>query len=361
MKIVFISHLSGSIAAGLSWSVPSRVLAQSRIDDVLWIDSSSKFLPHWLKVKSYHQLSEYGALRLKNIPLEFQKPDCVVFEGFYCKREVIFAKELRNNHIPYIIVPRGSLTYQARHNHKYCKKLIAHKIWFDSYVKHALAIQYLTKAEQHDSKDQTCRQSFVLSNGFNQPLKAKTVFSEKGIKAIFIGRLDIYHKGLDILIEAVAKEQLLLREESFTLDVYGPKEQDYAKIEELISKYEVNDIVALKGEISGDAKEKVLLDADLFVLTSRFEGHPMGLIEALTYGLPVLVTPGSNMSEEIASETAGWVADGNADSIAKQFREIAIEKAELPQRGVKAKLLSKKYSWDKLAKELHDIVGELIK
>lgn len=361
MKIIFISHLSGSIAAGLSWSVPARVLAQSKIDDVLWVDSSTKSLPHWNEIESYHQLAEYGSLNLKYLPAAFQKPDCVVFEGFYCKEEVTFSKELNRNNIPYIIVPRGSLTYQARHNHGFLKKQIAHWLWFDSYVKRALAVQYLTKAEQYDSRNQPSRQSFVLSNGFNQPKKSKTVFSKKGLKAVFIGRLDIYHKGLDLLVGAIVKEQRLLRARNFTLGIYGPEKQDYAKLKELFVKYKIDDIVTLKGEISGEYKEKVLLESDLFVLTSRFEGHPMGLVEALAYGLPVLVTPGSNMSEEITNENAGWVADGTSESIAFQLRDIVSNQFEISEKGANARLLSKRYSWDKLAKEFHDKISELLK
>ena len=75
--------------------------------------------------------------------------------------------------------------------------------------------------------------------------------------------------------------------------------------ETLITKIEesgLEKIVLIKDEVYGEDKEKVILESDFFILTSRFEGHPMALIEALSYGLPCLVTKGSNMSKEIELE-----------------------------------------------------------
>ena len=62
-------------------------------------------------------------------------------------------------------------------------------------------------------------------------------------------------------------------------------------------KKHLDDIVFYHyGAVFGKVKEKVLLDNDFFILTSRLEGHPMALIEALSYGLPCLVTQGSRLS-----------------------------------------------------------------
>ena len=149
----------------------------------------------------------------------------------------------------------------------------------------------------------------------------KTDFFCDGIKAIFIGRLDMYHKGIDLLLEAVSqiKEELSLSH--FKLAIYGPIRYDYYQIEQEIIKYKLSDLVSIHNEVSGEEKIKVLLDSDLFVMTSRFEGHPMGLIEALAYGLPCLVTPGTNMAEEIKEYDAGWTCQGNVLSIAESIKQ----------------------------------------
>ena len=146
MNILYVSHLSTNVAAGLNWSVPAGVKAQEKIDNCLWVDLYNKEMSHWRETKCFHQLQEYGKdLHLDLLPSPFDRPDVVVFEGFYEPKEPKFAKELRKNHIPYIIIPRGSLTHQAMNNHAKWKKRIAHLLIFDRYVHKATAIQYLTQ------------------------------------------------------------------------------------------------------------------------------------------------------------------------------------------------------------------------
>ena len=48
----------------------------------------------------------------------------------------------------------------------------------------------------------------------------------------------------------------------------------------------------------------------------------MGLLEAFAYGLPCLVTPGTNLSQEIYDYDAGWIASLDSDSIAEKMLSI---------------------------------------
>lgn len=360
MKIVFVSGLSGSVSAGPSWSVPSRIKAQEGIDNVLWINLTTKYLPHWKDVKAYHAIKEFEILKLECLPVEYRVPDVVVFEGFYCRKAVNFSKQLRKERIPYIIVPRGSLTWQARHNSSRWKKDIAHWLWFDSFVSHALAVQYLTEKEKEDSAIQKCRNSFVLPNGITPPTEIKEQFSVDGVRAIFIGRIDVYHKGLDILLEACSHISSELRKAGFSLKIYGPQNQDFEKVKLIIHERNLQDIVSLMGEISGTDKAKAILEADLFVLTSRFEGHPMGLVEALSFGLPAFVTPGTNMAEEIKASNAGWVASCEVNFIAQTLKKAIEEKNLFSIKSKNALELSKGYNWELLAKKFHEKIEELI-
>lgn len=364
MKILYISGLSNNLAAGPNWSVPAGIKAQERIDDVLWINLTEACLPHWQEVKAYHNIKEYGLKFVLDIlPDGFRRPDLVVFEGFYMPEHTSIARRLRRECIPYVIVPRGSLTRRAQRGGclKRLKKAVANLLMFKPYTRGALAIQYLTEAERSDSGVSWNIRSFVVPNGFTTPAEYKSSFSVNGLRAVFIGRLDMYHKGLDVLLDACAREHAFLREHGVTLSLYGPRRYDFERIGEYVRHHGIGDIVTMHDEIAGDEKRHVLLDSDLFVLTSRFEGHPMGLIEALAYGVPALVSPGSNMADEIAAADAGWVCDAEAGSVAAALRRIVREKETLPAKSAGARRLSLAYDWDSIARDFHEKTTALLR
>lgn len=354
MNILYISHLSNRVASGLNWSVPASVDAQSKIDNVLWVDLNDAFLPHWGKVKAYHNIKEYGKLKLENFPAPFCHPDVVVFEGFYEPKDCFFAKVLRKKHIPYIIVPRCSLTHQALNNHSKLKKKIAHFFLFDSFAHHAMAIQYLTPKEYEDSSDKWNSNHLIIPNGFTTPDECKENFTVNGIKAIFIGRLDMYQKGLDILLEVILKCKQQLLEANFSLVLYGPEMHDWHKIADYIQSHDLSAIVSMGGEVFGERKQQAIINADIMVMPSRFEGLPMGLLETMAYGLPCLVSVGTNMSEEVAKAGAGWCCNPTSDSLRKALLQMITEKAEFKKRGKNAALLAKQYDWNVIAQKFHE-------
>lgn len=356
MKILYISHQSTNIAAGPNWSVPASVDAQSLIDEVLWINMTNMVMPHWKKIRVFHNIEEFGGTlnSLNVLPSPFNRPDVVVLESFYHMNDVRIAKKLRKEKIPYIIIPRGALTQQALHNHARFKKWIAHKLFFDGYVRYAAAIQYLTKQEAKDSVVRFSTPYFVIPNGVKLPQKVKNSFSPDRIIASFIGRLDMYHKGIDLLLDAMELIHKELVKSRFCLTIYGPRRYDYEKIKSEIASRNMGDVAKVYDEVSGDEKENVLLNSDLFIMTSRFEGHPMGLLEALSYGIPCMVTPGTNMAEEVGMFNAGWVTEGNAEKIAETIKQIIMEKSCFSEKGYNGRELSKDYDWNKLALKFHE-------
>ena len=110
----------------------------------------------------------------------------------------------------------------------------------------------------------------------------------------------------------------------------------------------------------GVEKEKRLLEADLFIMTSRFEGLPMGLIEALSYGIPCAVTDGTYMDKEIKEYDAGWTSDTTIEGITRMLECICDKKQLYPEKGGKARLLAHNYNWDVIAKRTHDEYMKLI-
>ena len=360
MIILYVAHLNTNIAAGPNWSGPARVEAQAEYDNVMLLNTTNVMQEHWKKVSAFHNLEEFGELKLQNLPAPFSHPDIVVFEGFNFMEHVRFSKELKKAGIPYIITPRGAMTYEAQHNHAWLKKAVARWVFLNSFINNAKAIQYLTNGEREQSIRMFKAHHYVLPNGFNEQSIKKTDFLENGIRAVFVGRLDMYHKGIDLLLNAIAGIKRQLIEECFTLDIYGPKRYDFYKIDATINKLEIGTVVSLHDEVGGAEKEKVLLNADLFVMTSRLEGLPMGLLEALAYGLPCFITRGTNMKEEVEKFDAGWTCEGSEKEVAEELLTIVHDKVSFHKKGSNAMLLSKNYQWDKIAERFHEQIKTLI-
>lgn len=360
MNILYVSHLVVKAESGPTWSVPASIKAQSKIDNVLWVNTSNGVMPNWEELDCFLWLKD-KVLKLQNIPEPFDKPDIVVFEALYDSfQEITFSRELRRNNIPYVIIPRGSLTYMAMHNKSRWKKEIAHFLFYDNYIKKASAIQYLTKREYEDSRYRFDGRHFIIPNGFTSSGVVKEMFSNNAINAVFIGRFDVYHKGLDFLLEVCKRQRKLLQDNQFQLCLYGTQTKDWYLYKDQVEKLGLDDLIKLYGPVTGKEKEDVLLNSDLFIMTSRFEGHPMGLIEALAYGLPVIASRGTNMYEEIESSDAGWVCEPETDSIEKAVITMISEKKGLMEKGKNAKTLSNCYEWDLLAERFHEEVKALV-
>ena len=194
------------------------------------------------------------------------------------------------------------------------------------------------------------------------PATVKTEFSTDGIKCVSIGRIEPYQKGLDLLIKACSLIKDELYKTNCIITICGPDREGKLEIlKEMVAEKNLQEIVLFHDAVYGKEKEKMLLGSDVFVMPSRFEGHPMALIEALSYGLPVVATTGSNMRKDIDEYKAGWTADCNAKSIAYALMKM-IKKFQSIKKYSKSSIeLSKQYSWKLIAKlqkeKLHSILN----
>lgn len=101
-------------------------------------------------------------------------------------------------------------------------------------------------------------------------------------KIISVGRLT-YQKGFDMLCE-VAKE--VLRDNLEWKWIILGDGEDKQKIQDKIKEYNLEGKLILKGKVSN--VEDYYKNSSLYVMTSRFEGLPMTLLEAKTYKLPIV-------------------------------------------------------------------------
>ncbi|MDG5789303.1 glycosyltransferase [Evansella sp. AB-P1] len=361
MNILYISKLAGHKWQGPNQSVPNQIGAQSRYDNVFWYNLNYVLKNEWLEKSNCYNLNDYPELKISKLPPPFNKPDLVIFEGVYeypfCK--LIF--EIWKRKLPYIIIPRSALTVQAR-NKKKLKKIIGNSLFFNKFIRKAKAIQYLTQDEYINSGSSWNKKAFIIPNGVDTKKNVKQVNKSEKLIGVFIGRIDTYQKGLDLLIDACSKLRVELLRSNCVINLYGPDR--YNSKDGLNSKLKENnleELISIHDAVFDGEKEKILLEADFFIMTSRFEGHPMGLIEALSYGLPCLVTDGTNMAKEIKESDAGWIAEISVESITLEFKKLLNNIDTLQDKGKNAITLSRLYDWDTIAELSSQKYLELIK
>ena len=360
MNILYLSHLSGALYAGPTYSVPKQIEAQSKLDNVFWYNATKSGSAEWKSLPYYHDLSEYPEESIRSLPEPFNHPDVIVVELFYNMTRSKLRKELVNGDIPYIIIPRGELTKQAQAR-KSLKKRVANALFCTSFAQKAAAIQYLTKQEFIDSGDKWNKNHIIIPNGITLPEITKTKFSENGIKCVSIGRIEPYQKGLDMLVEACSQIKEFLQNSNCTFTICGPdKEGKLQDIKNQVESENLQGVITFREGVYGKEKEALLLESDVFVMTSRFEGHPMALIEALSYGLPCVATTGSNMREAIQTFCAGWTADCNTVDIVSALTKMVLDSKQFTQYGVNAQKLAGQYSWPIIAQEQHITLKKII-
>lgn len=165
-------------------------------------------------------------------------------------------------------------------------------------------------------------------------------------------------KGLDLLIEAFQKAGL----DGVSLDIYGPDSEGSKKdLMALVEKYDCQSKIFVHDAVFGEDKAKKYNECDLFIQTSRSEGLPLGLLEAMSYGVPVIATEGTNLTALIEKYNAGYTARTNVESIA-QTLIFAID--TLDEWGEKSsnayRAVKEEFAWSIIAEKSIKIYSELI-
>ena len=358
--------VAGKKYAGPSYSVPETIKNISKYADVIWINLRNQFIfnqDDFQNVKYYNlgHLNEIGF----NNSLEklTERIDIAVFEDLYYFPFVKISRILKTKNIPYVVVPRGSLCAEAQRK-KRIKKYLANLFFFNSFLKRASKIHFLTNMEAMSSGEKWNNKYFVIPNGVVIPeidIKKYDNNKEKKIKGVFIGRIDIFHKGLDILMRAVSRNKELIIRNNVDIEIYGPVlNNDSYLLSKMIKDLGLEEIVKINDAVYDVEKSQVLKESDFFILTSRFEGHPTGLLEALAYGLPALVTYGSNFGEEIEQNRAGWTSETNPESLTKTLEQMLNELEYLDDYRVNARNLAERYDWASISKRIYDELSIIV-
>lgn len=309
-----------------------------------------------------------GTRHLSAILDSFGRPDLVHFHGVYFPFQSALAFQLREQKMPYIVSIHGGLQPHSQRR-KAWKKFLGNLFFFNRFINGALAIHALNHSEKEAVKERfPGKQTFIMSNGVPDSM-AFLVRPERssaamgGLTVGFIGRMDMDHKGIDLLLKAVYELQRKGTQAQFRFIFAGPfhSPEDERSFRRLVNGLPVSAAVEYKGVVSGEEKDKAFDLMDIFVHTSRHEGMPGAVLEAMARGIPCLVTPGTNMQKIISECSGGWCCDATPGSIARVLIEIIEKRHEIPQRGLNSRnYVLANLTWDKIAEQYIQNVRQLI-
>lgn len=331
--------------------------------------NEQKLLGHDVKIATTSENLAYKHLDIKDVRnpnnlylmLDQWLPDAVIFHSIWCMPYIKMAKMLKKRNVPYAVMMHGANSVE-NHKKNQLKKWIANTLFFNKFMRDADTIVYLSQEEFENCLSKNINPCYaIIPNGCDMvDIDVSTKSPNRPLRIIYLGRLIIHHKGLDYLLDALD----ILKKKNFkeaVFQFYGNENDvDIKNVKYRLESLE--GLASYEGPAYGEKKADVLANADVFILTSRYEGMPMGVLEALTYGVPCILTPGTNMAEVVVVAGAGWKTELNAQAIADTIIRATTDLNSNYLKYCKsAYLMSLSFDWKIIAKRTIELLQNLAK
>lgn len=202
----------------------------------------------------------------------------------------------------------------------------------------------------------------VFNNSVKVP-EYTVSWNEDKINILFLGVLT-KRKGIYDLIEAIKilNDKEIVREKKLNFIIGGSGKEE-VQIKELISKYKLEQCTEMVGWVNGEKKEELLKKSQLSVLPSYNEGLPMAILEAMSYGIPVISTDVGSISEVVKDNETGFlIKPGEAESLAKAIiKVINLEEVWKVQSMTCKELIYAKFNEEEYFNEIKKLYNTLLK
>jgi glycosyltransferase involved in cell wall biosynthesis len=278
--------------------------------------------------------------------------DVVVVNSGWTSANVVAGRAARGTHVPYVLAPRGAYDRLIM-----ARNRLAKRVWWvlaeQRLIRGAAAVHTFFDEQRGDVEWLgDVRAVVVAPNGVSVPTDLRWDGGSGGYLA-YVGRFDPEHKGLDLLLAAVAMLPPNVRPE---LRLHGPDWRGgKARVRRLVADLELDGNVLIGDAVYGAAKWELLARARGFVYPSRWEGFGNSLAEAAALGVPTLAT-GYPLARYLEDRGACIVTDANPEAIAGGLRRL--QRHEVVEAHPRPTAMDE-FQWDSIARRWLDQLERL--
>jgi glycosyltransferase involved in cell wall biosynthesis len=159
----------------------------------------------------------------------------------------------------------------------------------------------------------------------------------KKLKIVAVGNIKL-QKNYGVVIEAFAALKVKYSDNLFSLDIFG----DGPLLEELQEQAELKDTLNIRFMGSSTDIIKELINYDLFLSASLYEGFGISIVEAMAVGLPVMV---SNLPvlKEVTNNEAIYFNPLDSNSLAQELEKVLLGYYDLDMISNKLQIQAQKF------------------
>ena len=181
----------------------------------------------------------------------------------------------------------------------------------------------------------------IINNGVFIPEENTNIFTNDQINITIVSRL-VSHKNIKKIIRAISD----LNDPLIYLNIIGDG-PELNQLQKISLESNNKDNIIFHGKLNRDDINHIFLKSDIYIQASNYEGLPHSLLEAMSYGIPVLCTPVGECKEILGNEDRGYMLDlpVSKNNIKSKISEIIGEKNIANKKGERGKdFINEKYN-----------------
>lgn len=257
------------------------------------------------------------------------------------------AELVRSSKKRYVAQPHGMIDESEKRLARILDSLSTRRV-----LRSALRVFWLTPVEERSLRQVMKRGAANLVNIRNGVPAAERKISGHGAnEVLFLSRL---HRRKRPALFVRAAVDILQRQADWSFALVGPDEGEGSNVQDVIADGLHTDRIRWEGSLAPDRTLDRMLQSSIYVLPSVDEPFPMSVLEALSVGLPVIVTNTCGLAKDIELNACGIVVDSSFGALVGAVERLIVDQALREDMSARAiRLMEEQFSMDAVARDLH--------